>query len=259
MKFLVFGGGGRIAVLFAKLASPKHSVTSVVRNSKHDATLKSIGATPEVLDIEHATASQVLSLLKKTTPDVIVWAAAGSEGSAASMEAVDHQGARKVFDAAREANMKRVLVVSTIDARDGSLPYPKYYSEGSKLTSKTFQTAMPDYLKAKYAAEVALQASGLDFTCLRPGALTNQPASGALLGITEMARDGVTEVMDIGDMAAKLLPASRELVAQVLLASAEEPGTIGLTFQVMDGKKTVQEEIKKVVDEKIDVWKADYH
>lgn len=34
MKFLVFGGGGRIAVLFAALASRSHSVISVVRNSR---------------------------------------------------------------------------------------------------------------------------------------------------------------------------------------------------------------------------------
>jgi len=34
MKFLVFGGGGRIALQFAKLVSPAHAVVSVVQNNK---------------------------------------------------------------------------------------------------------------------------------------------------------------------------------------------------------------------------------
>lgn len=34
MKFLVFGGGGRIALQFAKLAQGQHKVVGVVRNHK---------------------------------------------------------------------------------------------------------------------------------------------------------------------------------------------------------------------------------
>ena len=49
---------------------------------------------------------------------------------------------------------------------------------------------------------------------------------------------------------------SRELVAQSLLACAKEVGTAGLTFDVMDGKGTIQQELAKVVENKVDDWRG---
>lgn len=114
-------------------------------------------------------------------------------------------------------------------------------------------------LEAKFGAEADLQKTGLKFTCLRPGALHNNPAKGASLGITQMAKDGVTEVNSESELIAKMLPASRELVAEVLLACAEEPRMARLTIDVMDGDKSVNEEVERCARDQIDAWKADSH
>lgn len=49
---------------------------------------------------------------------------------------------------------------------------------------------------------------------------------------------------------------SRELVAKALLAFAQEPGTEGLTLDVMDGSGDFQAELKKVVEAQTDAWKT---
>lgn len=124
-------------------------------------------------------------------------------------------------------------------------------------TSEAFQKAMPDYCAAKYAAEKALHPSELQFTVLRPGALHNALAKGAELGITQMAREGVTSVASISDLVGKILPTSRELVAQVLLACANQPETAGLTLDVMDGNKSVEAEVARCARDQVDAWAAD--
>lgn len=96
-----------------------------------DDALKAVGATPALLDIEHATETEVVALLKEHAPDVVIWAAAGSESSPESLGAVDHLGAVKVYAACAAAGTTRILVISTIDARDITKPPPKHYSPAS--------------------------------------------------------------------------------------------------------------------------------
>jgi len=114
-------------------------------------------------------------------------------------------------------------------------------------------------LEAKYNADADLQRTKLVFTCLRPGALHNGPATGALLGITQMAKEGVTDISSVDDLVQKLLPASCELVAQMLLACAEEPRTARLNIDVMDGDRGVKEEVARCAMDQVDGWKADEH
>lgn len=91
-------------------------------------------------------------------------------------------------------------------------------------------------MQAKYDSEKALRETKLDYTVLRPGHLLNEPAGGCHLGKTRAAS------------------VSRETVANVLLASALDPQTIGLTFNVMDGTESVDKEIERIGKEKVDVW-----
>ena len=60
----------------------------------------------------------MVALLRSTHPDVVIWATAAPEGSPAQLTAVDHLGVTRVFKACEAAGVDRVLVVSTIDARD---------------------------------------------------------------------------------------------------------------------------------------------
>ena len=47
---------------------------------------------------------------------------------------------------------------------------------------------------------------------------------------------------------------SRELVAKVLLACAATPQTEGLSFDVMDGKESVEQALRSVVEKRVDAW-----
>lgn len=91
-------------------------------------------------------------------------------------------------------------------------------------------------MQAKYDSEKALHNTSLDFTVLRPGLLTHEPAGKVDLGITQMGS------------------VSRELVAEVLLACALEPKTAGLTLDVMDGNDDVQAAVEKCAKDRVDAW-----
>ncbi len=47
---------------------------------------------------------------------------------------------------------------------------------------------------------------------------------------------------------------SRELVAKAILASAKEPRTEGLSIEVMDGSGSLEAELSKVVEGRVDAW-----
>ncbi|GFZ46665.1 hypothetical protein JCM24511_03885 [Saitozyma sp. JCM 24511] len=226
MKFLVFGGGGKVSRHFARLATAEgDEVVSVVRNEDHFPDLKSLGARPVVLSLETASVPSLTSLLTSERPDAVVWSAgAGGKGDKSRTRTVDYEGAVKVFDALEAANVRRLLYVGAIDVRDKTQPPPQHYTPESDM-------------QAKYDAEVELHTrKTLQFTVLRPGGLTLEPARGVELGITQVGKT------------------SRELVAQVLLAAAKTKGTEGLTIDVMDGEGTVEGQLKKVVEGKVDAW-----
>lgn len=99
------------------------------------------------------------------------------------------------------------------------------------------ESADPADMQAKYEAEVELHArKQLAYTVIRPGGLTLEPAKGCTMGRTPLVKT------------------SRELVAQVLLASAKDPKTEGMTIDVIDGENAVEDELAKVVQNKLDSW-----
>lgn len=237
MKFVVFGGGGKVAQHFARLASAEgHEVLSVVRNDTHSESLEKVGAKPVVLSFEDASVGELTSFLTENKPDVVIFSA-GAAGDKTRTMKVDYEGSVKVFDAMENANVKRLLHVGAIDIRSDQKAYPDYYNEESKkLSDQTFK-AIPLYYEAKLKSELELRKRrALKFTVIRPGGLTLEPAGGVELGRTQVKKT------------------SRELVAKTLLAVAKEPGTEGLTIDVMDGEGELESELKKVVDEKIDSW-----
>ena len=148
MKFIVFGGGGKVARHFARLAvADGHSVISVVRNedqcvrhameqerSAHSshADLKKLGAEPTVLSIEDAPVSDFTALFTSHKPDAIIWSAgAGGKGEKSRTQKVDYEGAVKVYDAMEAGNIKRLLLVGAIDVRSRDKGYPEYYNDES--------------------------------------------------------------------------------------------------------------------------------
>ena len=88
---------------------------------------------------------------------------------------------------------------------------------------EVFQT----YLRAKAEADEALRRSGLDYTIVRPGRLTNEPGSGLVSLAARLPRGQIP----------------RADVAAVLAEVLEAPAAIGHQFDVTSGEQAIAEAV----------------
>jgi uncharacterized protein YbjT (DUF2867 family) len=203
---VVVGGHGQVARHLARvLSNADHRVRATIRDPDHDSDVREAGAEPVMLDLEqdgdYAPAIE--------GADAVVFAAGAGPGSGAERKkTVDLGGAVKLIDACRRAGVHRYLMVSSIGAHD-----PAGGPE-----------QMRPYLEAKAEADRQLAASGLDWTIVRPGMLTDDPGTG---------RVTVTSDMDVRG------PIPREDVARVLAACLGHDDTIGKTFVAVSGESDV--------------------
>jgi uncharacterized protein YbjT (DUF2867 family) len=209
MDVLVAGGHGKIARhLLRLLAEQGHHARGLIRNPDHAPDLEAVGATPVLCDLEHDDPRPHLG-----AADAIVFAAGAGPGSGPERKrTVDYGGAVKLIEAAEELGVRRYLMVSSMGADD-----PASASE-----------AMRPYQQAKHDADEALAASGLDWTIVRPGGLTDEPGSGRVALAERLGRYGRVPRQD---------------VALVLLECLAAPNTVRKTFEVLEGDVPVREAI----------------
>jgi uncharacterized protein YbjT (DUF2867 family) len=207
MDVLVAGGHGQIAQrLLRLLAAGGHTGRGLIRNPDHAADLEQLGAVPVLCDLEQDDPRPQVG-----SADAIVFAAGAGPGSGPERKkTVDLGAAVKLIDAARELGVSRYLMVSTIGAHDPA--------GGSD--------AMRPYLEAKAQADEALQASGLDWTIVRPGSLTNDPGTGRV---------------DISEEMGRRRRVPRDDIALVLFESLTLPNTVGKVFEVFSGDVPVRD------------------
>ena len=214
MDVVIAGGHGKIALRLGKLLSESgHRVRGIVRNPDHAADLEAAGIEPVVADMEQE--ASLTPLIKARPPaDAVVFAAGAGPGSGPERkQTVDLGAAVKLIEAAREAGASRYLIVSSIGAHDPA-------SGGGQ---------MRPYLEAKAAADEAVAASGLDFTIVRPGSLTDDPGTGLVEVHTNFGHRG---------------PIPRDDVAATLAACLDEPATIGKTFELFSGDTPIAQALR---------------
>jgi uncharacterized protein YbjT (DUF2867 family) len=209
MDVLVAGGHGKIARhLLRLLAEQGHHARGLIRNPDHAADLEADGAVPVLCDLEHDDPRPHLG-----AADAIVFAAGAGPGSGAERKrTVDYGGAVKLIEAAEELGVRRYLMVSSMGAGD-----PASASE-----------EMRPYQQAKHDADEALAASGLDWTIVRPGGLTDAPGGGEVAIAERLGRYGQVP---------------REDVALVLLECLGADGTTRKTFEVLEGDVPIRDAI----------------
>jgi uncharacterized protein YbjT (DUF2867 family) len=88
--------------------------------------------------------------------------------------------------------------------------------------------AMRPYYEAKAEADRRLEQSGLDYTIVRPGGLTDDPGTGSVTVGTDLERGEIP----------------RDDVAAVLLAVLESPGSVGKTFELVAGDTPIDEAVR---------------
>ena len=88
---------------------------------------------------------------------------------------------------------------------------------------------MRPYLRAKAKADEALRESGLDYTIIRPGSLTNEPGTGRVDAAELLGRRGK-------------IP--REDVARAIVVTLEIQSTVGKTFELLSGENPIERALK---------------
>jgi uncharacterized protein YbjT (DUF2867 family) len=208
----IAGGHGKIALLLGGLLAERgDTARGLIRNPEQEDDLRAVGIEPVICDLE--SESDVASAVRGA--DAVVFAAGAGPGSGdARKKTVDLGGAVKLVEAAKAAGVSRYLIVSSMGADKA----PEDGSEGFGA-----------YLQAKFEADEAVRASGLDYTVVRPGGLTDDPGTGLV---------SVAEKLDRGQI-------PRADVAAVFLACLDEPATIGKSFDLISGDTPIAAALRR--------------
>ncbi|KAJ3516095.1 hypothetical protein NMY22_g14291 [Coprinellus aureogranulatus] len=176
----------QIALRLARLLSPSHKVTSVIRSDSEEQAkdIKDAGATPVVLSLEEATSEEYTKLFVEKGVDLVVFAAgSGFRAPEERVKRVEYEGCVKIFDAiegVEENKRPRLAVISALDVRSGD-KIPEHYNDEDKKQSERIRNLMPLYIHWRYEADKNLVGrTGFKWTILRPGGLTDQPGTGKL-------------------------------------------------------------------------------
>ena len=217
MRVVIAGGHGKIALLLERLLAERgDQAVGLIRNPAHVADVQNAGAEAVVCDLEAAGAGDVAGLLSGA--DAVVFAAGAGAGSGAPRkDSVDRAASVLMAGAAERAGVRRFVQISTMGA--GQPPRPG--------TDEVWVA----YITAKTAAEDDLRSGGLDWTILRPGGLTDVPATGLVRLAAPPVPRGTVPRAD---------------VAAVIAALLDEPGTRHQTLELTSGDSPVAAAVRGI-------------
>ena len=213
MDVVIAGAHGKVGLRLGRLLAERGDrVRGLIRNPGHERELRDAGLDPVVCGLEDGACDPVAAI---EGADAVVFAAGAGSGSGADRKwTVDYAGAAKLIVAARAQGVRRYVIVSAMGAAS-----PPAGDEGFAV-----------YLRAKARADEELQRSGLDWTVVRPGRLTDDVGTGQVHTAERLQR---------GDI-------SRDDVAATLLAVLDEPATIGTTFDLVGGDVPIRDAVAAI-------------
>jgi uncharacterized protein YbjT (DUF2867 family) len=211
MDLVIAGGHGKIALALARrLAGSGHRARGLIRNPDHADDVRAAGGEPVLADLEALEADEVAEVIGDA--DAIVFAAGAGPGSGPQRKwTLDYAGAVKLMEVARRNAIDRYAIVSAMGAD------PEAEDDGGFGT----------YLRAKGQADKKLAESGLAYTIVRPGPLTDDPPTGTVEAAQHLERREI----------------ARADVAETLAVVLDTPGTAGLDFDLMGGVTPIPEAI----------------
>jgi uncharacterized protein YbjT (DUF2867 family) len=212
MDVVVAGGHGKIGMrLLRLLADRGHRARGLVRNPNHAIELHNVGAESVLCDLEER--DDVSDCVRGA--DAVVFAAGAGPGSGPERKrTVDYGGAVRLMDAATKNGIDRYLMVSAI-----FVDRPERWPE-----------PMVPYYEAKRDADEALMRSGLTYTIVRPGSLTD---------------DVGTDLVEAGfGLEGGEIP--RDDVAATLFFTLDAVNTYALAFDVVSGDDPVEDAVRSL-------------
>jgi uncharacterized protein YbjT (DUF2867 family) len=211
MDVVVAGGHGKIGRrLLRLLAERGDRARGLVRNPDHAPDLERLGAEAVLCDLER---EEDISGFVADADAVVFSAGAGPGSGPERKRTVDLGGAIKLIDAATRNGIARYVLVSAMGAA-----HPERSSD-----------PMRPYIEAKAEADRRLERSGLDYTIVRPGRLTDDPGTGLIEAARSLGRRGE-------------IP--RDDVAATLVAVLGADNTIGRTFDLLAGEKPIEDAVR---------------
>lgn len=136
--------------------------------------------------------------------------AAGSKGK--NVIGVDQEGAKKFIDAAKNAGVGKFVMLSSLGADNPSV-----------------SDALEDYLKAKQNADNYLKDSGLNYSIVRPGALTDEGSTGKIQLKEKLKKQGSI---------------SRADVAKTLVEVLEDKVMKNQVFEIIAGETPIEKAVR---------------
>lgn len=218
-RVVILGGHGKVALRAAgMLAAAGHEVASVIRDPGQADDVRAAGGEPLVLDIETADTDALAAAFAGSS--AVVFSAGAGGGDPARTRAVDHDAATRAMAAAEASGIARFVMVSYDRADDD------------------VHRVDPDapifpYAKAKHDADAHLRATGLDYTILGPGRLTEDAGSGRI------ARSAPGDPAAEGDRRRT----SRDNVAAVIAHVVGQGAALRDTVRFYDGDTPIAEAI----------------
>lgn len=211
MQVVIAGGHGKIAMHLTKLLIERgDQVRSLIRNSDHAPEIEALGAKPVVSDLEADDVDTITEAVGSV--NAIVFAAGSGPGSGPERkETMDYGGAAKLITAAKRNGISRYVIVSSMGADPDQ--------EGDE--------GFDVYLRAKGRADAELVDSGLDYTIVRPGSLTDESPTGKV----ELGATGRGEI-------------PRGDVAAILAATLVARTTVGMTFEAIGGESPIDDAVR---------------
>jgi uncharacterized protein YbjT (DUF2867 family) len=200
MRVLVAGAGGQTGrLVVTSFADAGHDVLGVVRSPQAAADLERLGAAARIADLTQLAPSELASLFEGV--DGAVWAAGAGYGG--DPEAVDADACIAAFTAADGAGVSRWVQISSM--------YADRPEQGPPF--------LQPVLRAKNRSDEAVVSTGLGWTVIRAGGLTNDIGTGQVhLG----------SGLDSGMI-------SRADLAAVALACLTTPATARSAFDLVSG------------------------
>lgn len=214
MKVAIIGANGKIGQhLVEQMQQAKtHEVIAVVRKETQKKALQEQGVTAKLGDLE-GPVSQWKELFNGVDA-VVFTAGSGPDSGDDKTLLVDLDGAVKTMEAAEAAGVKRFVMVSAWQSNN----------------RENWADALLPYYAAKHYADRELMRTNLNWTIVRPGALTDEEATGKVVVGESLAPGSVP----------------REDVASVLRRCLDESGTELRAFDLMAGESEVEHSLQSM-------------
>lgn len=180
-KTLVIGANGQIGKqLIGLMALAKMPVKAMIRNQEQAQIMQKLGAETFLADLEQPLPDEAFADCDK----VVFTAGSGGKTGPDKTILIDLWGAVKAVDMAQKHKIKQFVMISSRDAGDPENGTP----------------AIKHYNICKHFADKHLLESGVPYTILRPGRLTDDAATGLITTQRPLSKD--EQIISRADVAA---------------------------------------------------------